>query len=146
MNILVILQVQFDHSSREAAIYSYNNQTDVFIVWDIFDILIHAASAQKQPHNFNDILQARAKENIFFSFKEFLFLRKISDGEMSIRTLPTTLLQTFCKIILNLKVIVKSTIDPYNHFNDNLQAKAKENIWCKNVNKNIPHNSPSNIS
>ena len=48
---------------------------------------------------------------------------------MSIRTLPKlTLLQIFCKIILNFKVIVKSLIDPYNHFNDILQAKAKENI------------------
>ena len=32
---------------------------------------------------------------------------KTFEGEMLIRTLPTTLLQIFCKIILNFKVIVK---------------------------------------
>ena len=43
-------------------------------------------------------------------------VRKIFDGEMSIRTLPTTLLQFFCKNILNIKVIIKSTIDPEDNF------------------------------
>ena len=31
---------------------------------------------------------------------------------MSIRSLPTTLLQIFCEIILKEKVIAKSVIDP----------------------------------
>ena len=44
-------------------------------------------------------------------------LGKIFDAEMSIRTLPTTLLQIFCKIILISKVIIKSIID------------ADDNIW-----------------
>ena len=35
------------------------------------------------------------------------------------RTLPTTLLQTFCKIILNSKVIIKSIIDPDDNFSRN---------------------------
>ena len=34
---------------------------------------------------------------------------------MLIRTSPTTLLQIFCKIILNSQVIVKSIIDPDNN-------------------------------
>ena len=37
-------------------------------------------------------------------------VRKMFDGEMLIGTLLTTLLQVFCKIIDNLKVIVKSVI------------------------------------
>ena len=43
-------------------------------------------------------------------------IKKIFDGEMFIRTLPTTLLQIFCKIILNLKIIAKFDIDPDNYF------------------------------
>ena len=42
--------------------------------------------------------------------------RKIFEGEMLIRTLSTTLLQIFCKIILNSEVIVKSIIDPDDNF------------------------------
>ena len=38
--------------------------------------------------------------------------RKIFQGEMIFRTLPTTLLQIFCKIIPNFKDIVKSIVDP----------------------------------
>ena len=35
---------------------------------------------------------------------------------MPIRTLPTTVLQIFCKIILTFEVIVISIIDPDNNF------------------------------
>ena len=41
---------------------------------------------------------------------------KIFDGEILIRTLATTLLQIFCKIILNLWDIVKSILDPDDNF------------------------------
>ena len=69
----------------------------------IFSLPINALIGQKQPHHFDDILQTlKAKSE------------KIFDGEMSIRTLPTYLLQIFCKTILNFKVIVRSTIDPDN--------------------------------
>ena len=43
-------------------------------------------------------------------------VEKIFEGEMLIRTLPTTLLQIFCNISCNSKVIVKSIIDPDNNF------------------------------
>ena len=43
-------------------------------------------------------------------------LRKIFDGEVLIRTKPTTLLQIFCKIILYFKVIVKIIKDPDDNF------------------------------
>ena len=36
---------------------------------------------------------------------------KIFEGEMVMRTVRTTLLQIFCKIILISKVIIKSIID-----------------------------------
>ena len=38
---------------------------------------------------------------------------------MLFRTLPTTLLQIFCKIILNTQVIVKNVIDPNYNFSRN---------------------------
>ena len=41
---------------------------------------------------------------------------KIFEGEMFIRTLPITLLQIFCKIIFNCKVIVKSIPGPDDNF------------------------------
>ena len=41
---------------------------------------------------------------------------KIFEGEMLIKTLPTTFLQLFLKIILYFKVIVKSIIDPDSNF------------------------------
>ena len=41
---------------------------------------------------------------------------KIFEGEMWIRTLPTTLLQIFLKIIPNSEVIVKSVIAPDDNF------------------------------
>ena len=37
------------------------------------------------------------------------------EGEMLVRILPTTLLQLFCKIILNFQVIVKSILNPDNN-------------------------------
>ena len=45
-----------------------------------------------------------------------MYQTKIFDGEMSITTLPTTLLQIICKTILNFKVIAKSTKDPDDNF------------------------------
>ena len=39
-------------------------------------------------------------------------VRKIFDGEISITTFRTTLLELICKIILNSKVLVKNIIDP----------------------------------
>ena len=41
---------------------------------------------------------------------------KIFYAEMSIRTLPTTLLQILYTTILNIKVIAKSNIDPDDNF------------------------------
>ena len=43
-------------------------------------------------------------------------MRKIFDGEMIIRTLPATLLQVFCKNILNSKIVVKSISGPDDNF------------------------------
>ena len=54
---------------------------------------------------------------IYFAFAGKSKVMKIFDEEMSIRTLPTTLLQIFCKVILNFRVIVKSITDP------------DENLW-----------------
>ena len=45
--------------------------------------------------------------------------RKIFEGDISIRTLPTTLFQIFCKIIINFIIIVKSTLDPDDNFKRN---------------------------
>ena len=39
-------------------------------------------------------------------------IRKMFNREMLIRTLPTTLLETFCLCILKSEVIDKSIIDP----------------------------------
>ena len=68
---------------------------------------INAHSDQNQPDNFDEILQAKA-ELAFFK------------AEMFIGALSPTLLQIFCKIILNSKVIVKSIIDPDDNFWRNL--------------------------
>ena len=43
---------------------------------------------------------------------------------MSIRTLPSTLLQIYCTTILNFKVIVKSTIDPEDNFFNYVKASV----------------------
>ena len=40
----------------------------------------------------------------------------IFDGEMLIRTSPTTLLQIFYKIIVNSKDVFKTSIDPYDNW------------------------------
>ena len=40
----------------------------------------------------------------------------IFDGEMLIRTSPTTLLQIFCKIIVNSKDMFKRIIDQYDNW------------------------------
>ena len=50
--------------------------------------------------NFNEILQKKS------------IAGKICDREMLIGSLSTTLLQIFCKIIMNFKIIVKSMKDP----------------------------------
>ena len=39
-------------------------------------------------------------------------MKEIFDGQMLIMTLPTTLLESICKIIFNSKVIYKSITDP----------------------------------
>ena len=41
------------------------------------------------------------------------------DGEMSLRTIPTSLLQIFFLIILNTEVISKSGMDAYDNFHRN---------------------------
>ena len=41
---------------------------------------------------------------------------QIIEGEMLIGTLPSTPLQMFCMIILDLEVNVKSIVDPDNNF------------------------------
>ena len=56
-----------------------------------------------QPDNFDEILQAKAH------------LGKIFEEKLFFRTLPTILFQMLFKIILSLKVIIKSTIDPENN-------------------------------
>ena len=66
---------------------------------NIFNPLIPTA-AKKQPDNFDQILPGKG------------IVRKIFDGEMLVRTYPTTLPQMFCKIIFNFKVMVKSSLGP----------------------------------
>ena len=46
-------------------------------------------------------------------------LGKRFEGEMFIRTIPTTLLQIFCKIILDFQVNFISIIYPDDNFNRN---------------------------
>ena len=50
---------------------------------------------------------------------------KMVDGERLVRTLPTTPLQIFCKIILNSKFIVKGIEDP----DDNSCRAFHSGIW-----------------
>ena len=63
---------------------------------------------------FNPLMLTVAKSSltILMIFCRQKQIQKIFDEDMSIRTLPTTLLQIFCKISFNSKVIVKSIIDP----------------------------------
>ena len=49
-------------------------------------------------------------------------IRKVCDGEVLIRTLPTIFHHIFCKIILNFEVIVKSFIIPDDNFQRNSLA------------------------
>ena len=50
-------------------------------------------------------------------------------GGMLIRTLPTTLLQIFCKIILNSQVIIKSIIDPDNNLVELLSINGSIKVY-----------------
>ena len=57
---------------------------------------------------------------------------KQSGEETLIRTLPTTSLQMFYKIILKFHVIVKTIIDPYDNFSKNslaLMGVENDMIW-----------------
>ena len=45
------------------------------------------------------------------SFRQSI-VRKMFEGEIFIKTLPTTPLQMFCKIVFNFQVNVKSILDP----------------------------------
>ena len=67
---------------------------------------------------FNPIMltAARSSLTILIIFGKPKSYSKIFDGEMSVRTVPTTLLQIFCKTILTFKVIVKGIIDPDDNF------------------------------
>ena len=58
---------------------------------------------------------------------------KLFEAEMLIRTLPTTLLQIFRKIIVNSKVIEKSIKDP------------DDNLLVKDGHQDVTSNSHSNI-
>ena len=61
-------------------------------------------SGQKQSDNFGKISQLKR------------VLGKIFEGEIFIRSLPTTPLQIFCKTIHNFQVIVKSIKNTDNNF------------------------------
>ena len=54
--------------------------------------------------------------DIIFYLAGNSIVKKLFDGEMLIRTLPTTLLQIFCNIILNSKVIDENILDPDDNF------------------------------
>ena len=58
---------------------------------------------QKQSDNFDESFKQKQNWKIF-------------EGEMLIRTLAVTLLQMFCKITVNSKIIVKSMLDPDVNF------------------------------
>ena len=63
---------------------------------------------------------AKSSLTIAMKFCRKSKFKKIFDGEISMRRLPTTLLQIFCKTILNFKVIVKNIIDPDDNVWSNL--------------------------
>ena len=63
---------------------------------------INAHSSQKQSDDFDETLWAKVKLEELYSGNVF-------------RTLPTTLIQIFCKIV-NSKCIIKSTIDPDKNY------------------------------
>ena len=77
-------------------------------------------------HKLNPLMPTAAKTARSFcqNLDGKCIVRKIFHWKMSIRTSPTTLLQIFCKSTLNLKVIVKSIIDP------------DDNIWRKSLSIN----------
>ena len=60
--------------------------------------------------------------------------RKTFDGEMLIPTLPTTLLEVFCIIILNFKVNVKRTTVSDNNFWENVTRETlTSDLTCQSV-------------
>ena len=65
---------------------------------------LYAHSDQKQTNRFAEIFQEKA------------YLRKTFEREISIRKLPTTFHQIFCRIIFNYHAIVKNIIDQDDHF------------------------------
>ena len=73
--------------------------------------------------NINPLMLKAAKTTwqFLWNLSNESIVEKIFEGELLIRTLPTTLLQIFCKISCNSKVIVKSIIDP----DDNFQRMSK---------------------
>ena len=77
-------------------------------MWGATDRCIHpltlTMASFKQPGYISEILKAI----------EYFGKRII--GKLLIRIVTTTLLQIFCKIILNSKVIIKSRIKPDNSF------------------------------
>ena len=60
----------------------------------------------------------KSKTSLTIMMKSFRLKNSLqnTDREMLIRTLRKTLLQTFCKIILNSKVIVIISFDPDDNF------------------------------
>ena len=58
----------------------------------------------KQPNGFGDIFQSKA------------FFVKMFEGDMIIRTIPVSVLQIFCKIIVNFEVFIKGIISSDDNF------------------------------
>ena len=73
--------------------------------------LANAHSSHINPHS----CCQKQSDNFDKSFKQKQNW-KIFEGEMLIRTLAVTLLQMFCKITVNSKIIVKSMLDPDINF------------------------------
>ena len=61
------------------------------------------------------LTEAKSSQTILIKSCSKCIVRKIFDGEMLIRTYPTTLPEMFCKIILNFKVMVKSSLGPEDY-------------------------------
>ena len=68
--------------------------------------------------NINPLTLSVAKSSLTIvdKFSSESLVWKMFEGEMLIITLSTTLLEIFCKIILNFQVIVKSFTDPKDNF------------------------------
>ena len=65
------------------------------------------------------LIATKCSLTIFMTFhmpQPIVKFGKVLQGVMSNRTLPTTLLQTFCKIILSFQVIIKSVKGPDDNF------------------------------